>query len=1026
MSRLFALAVALCQFASGACFAAPPVSLRLDVLPALTKQACNSGACHGSPTGKGGFRLSLRGFDPELDQATLIREAFGRRANPAQPDQSLLLLKPTMQVAHGGGRKLRTSEPAYRVLRDWIAQGCRPDAEGTPTVTKLEISVVPDSSSPLGLPQGLDGFRATPNVAATSSSDEAVEPLGQAQGRFVARITSARPTVKLRVSTRATLSDGSVRDVTELTDFSSTDEQIAMIAADGLVTGKDRGETVVLARFLDQIAVVSLTFLRDVPRFRWSAPVENNVIDTLVFSKLKRLQIGPSELSSDGEFIRRATLDVTGQLPTPAETRAFLADSSASKRQQRIDELLEREAYSEFWALKVADLLQVKASKLSSAGVPKFHQWLVAGVRDNKPFDQFAVELLTARGSSYENPPAAFYRTSTDPNACSEIAAQLFLGIRIQCAKCHNHPYERWTQDNYYGLGAFFSRVRSQPSESGEDVVVWLAGSGEVTQPRTAQTIAPLLPGAGFANIAPQADRRAAFASWLVRSDNPFFAKVAVNRMWGHVMGRGLVEPVDDFRESNPASHPELLSALAAEFVKSGFNQKQMLRTILSSRVYQLSSASHEFNVRDSKYGSHALARPLSAEQLLDALCQVTDVPEKYVGLPAGTRATQLPSPDVGNDFLKVFGQPARNGVCECERADEPKLSQALQLINGELITRKLRSPGSRLSRLSDDTSARVKAAGVPTTDGLQVWLRADAAVFDARQSAAADGDAVGSWQDQSTAARHVAQTDAARQPRFVTRGIAGLPSLRFSGSSWLSNVADSAIAEGGPRTVIVLAQTGATDGGGSLVTFRRSTGGRAVFAAQHVLHQGTYYVYSDGANAAGNSAAAASTVEVIRKPFMTSFVSAGSGQKLEVQLNGRKLDITQPGAIGTDNGTIGFSVGNREDYPGFGWQGDLSEVLIYNKVLSAAEFAAVGAYLTTKYALDTSYEQRPIPRSTELAQRDREVVDDLYLAALSRVPTAAEVASALNYIAQSETRQQGIEDLFWAVLNSKEFLFQH
>ncbi len=983
MSRLILLVVALCHLAGVTCFAAPPVSLQLDVLPALTKQACNSGACHGSPTGKGGFRLSLRGFDPELDQATLIREAFGRRANRSQPDQSLLLLKPTMQVAHGGGRKLRTTDPAYRVLRDWIAQGCRPDPADMPTVTKLEISVPPTTEL-------------------------------------------RHPNWQLRLTTRATLSDGSIRDVTELTDFSTTDDQITTIAADGLVTGKDRGESVVLARFLDQIAVVSLTFLRDVPGFRWSEPVKHNVIDSLVFSKLKRLQIGPSSLCSDGEFIRRATLDVTGQLPTSAETLAFLADSSADKRQRRIDELLERDAYSEFWALKLGDLLQVKASKLSSAGVPKFHQWLVAGVRDDKPFDRFAVELLTAQGSSYENPPAAFYRTSADPNACSEIAAQLFLGVRIQCAKCHNHPYERWTQDNYYGLGAFFSRVRSQPSESGDDVVVWLAGSGEVTQPRTGQPIAPLLPVGGFASIGPKSDRRAAFASWLVRPDNPFFAKVAVNRMWGHLLGRGLVEPVDDFRESNPASHPELLDALAAEFVKSGFSQKHMLRTILKSRVYQLSSASDEFNSKDTKYFSHVLARPLSAEQLLDALCSVTDVPEKYVGLPAGTRATQLPSPDVGNDFLKVFGQPARNTACECERADEPKLSQALQLINGELITRKLRTPGSRLSRLSDDTSARVKAAGLPATAGLQVWLRADAAVFDARQSAAADGDAVASWQDQSVAARHVAQADAARQPRFVVRGIAGLPSLRFAGSSWLSNVADSAIAEGGPRTVIVVAQTGTADGGGSLVTFRRSTGGRAVFAAQHVLHQGTYYVYSDGANSAGNSSAAAATIEVIRRPFVTTFLAAGAGQKLEVQLNGRKLEINQPGSIGTDNGTLGFSVGNREDYPGFGWQGDVSEVLIYDKVLASPELAAVGSYLATKYALDTSYDQRPVPRSTELAQRDREVVSDLYLTALSRPPTSSEVASALDYIAQSETRQQGVEDLFWAVLNSKEFLFQH
>lgn len=965
--------------------AAERVSLQRDVIPVLTKQACNSGACHGSPSGKGGFRLSLRGFDAEFDQKTLLREAFGRRVNPARPEQSLLLLKPTMDVAHGGGRKLKSSDAAYQVLRDWIAQGCRPDDPAPSPITKLEVEVV------------------------GRTQDQALE--------------LRHPNWTQRLIVRAQFADGSIRDVTQLTDFLTTDDQVASVAPDGVVSGVDRGEAVVLARYLDQVAVTSLTFLKDVPGFHWSAPSEANFIDASVFAKLKRLQIAPSELCSDEEFLRRVTLDVTGQLPTIQEAKLFLADDSANKRDRVIDELLQRDTYADFWALKLADLLQVKASKLSLAGVPKFYKWLRDSVRLNRPYDQVAYELLTAQGSSYENPPAAFYRTTSDPNAASEVAAQLFLGVRIQCAKCHNHPYERWTQDNYYGLGAFFSRVRSQSSESTDDVLVWLSQAGEVAHPRTGQAAPLLLPVGGLAVIGPDEDRREAFARWLTARENPFFAKVAVNRIWGHVMGRGLVDPVDDFRDSNPASHPELLDMLAAELVRSGFDQQHILRTILKSRVYQLSSRTNEFNASDAKYFSHATARLLTAEQLLDAISQVTGNEEKFVGLPLGMRATQLPSPDAASSFLTLFGRPSRNSACECERGDDPKLPHALQMISGEIISKKLRGQGSKLGRSTDDATLRVQAAGQPPIDHLKLWLRADMAALDARQSVASDGDAVTAWHDQSGAARHVLQTDVGRQPSFRARAISNLPALHFDSEDSLTHAADAVVAENGPRTVLVVAQTGAAENGGTLLTFRR---GRPLFTVSHVLYGGTYYVYSDGVNGSGNSNLPAPAFDAIRKPFLTAFTSVAAGQKLRVIVNGKTTDVVQPGAVGPDSGVTGFTIGNREDVGGFGWQGDIAEILVYDKVLSAVELTSAGTYLATKYALETTYPQHAIPRSPELVQQDGQLIEELYLAAFTRRPSASERQAAMDYIAQSEERRQGLEDIYWALMNSKEFLFQH
>jgi len=640
-------------------------SFHYGTLVVLTKQGCNMGACHGSPSGKGGFRLSLRGYDSALDIETLVREAFNRRTNLYEPEQSLLLRKPLMEIAHGGGRRIKKTDPGYEVLRDWIAEGCQIDPPDSPTCVRLEV--------------------------------------------YPRERVLVHPARNQQVMVLAHFSDASVRDVTRLACYSSSDEAVATVDGNGLVTGEDRGESAILVRYLDQMETSSMTFLKEVPGFRWNEPTENNYVDKFVFKKLKQLQILPSDLCTDEEFVRRVYLDTIGLLPQASEAQTFLSSSDPAKRAKLIDELLARDECADFWALKWGDLLRIRNSKMTSAGVHKFNRWLVSAFRTHMPYDQFARVLLTSRGSTFANPPANYFRAAGETNDCTETTSQLFLGIRIQCAKCHNHPFERWSQDNYYGIGAFFNRVQRKAGTNPDEQVIWVARAGEVTQPRTGKQMKPWLPLSGDAEVPAEADRRTAFVDWLVRAENPFFARVEVNRIWGHLMGRGIVEPVDDFRDSNPPASAELLSALASDFVSSGYDRQHVMRLVLNSRTYQLSSRKNEFNMSDSKYFSHANTRLLAAEQLLDAICQVTDVTEKFPGLPYGTRATQLPSPDVESEFLKVFGQPARETACQCERSTDSNLSQALQMINGPLVHAKVRDPNNRLRRLA--------AAGKPNAD---------------------------------------------------------------------------------------------------------------------------------------------------------------------------------------------------------------------------------------------------------------------------------------------------------------------
>jgi hypothetical protein len=403
---------------------------------------------------------------------------------------------------------------------------------------------------------------------------------------------------------------------------------------------------------------------------------------------------------TDEEFLRRAYIDATGRLPSIEEAQRFLTDTSPNKRDLLVDALVETDDFASAWTLTLGDVLRANSKRLNATGVHKFRQWLYECVRTDMPMDQFARDLLTAKGSAYRNPAANYWRASRDPQDATETTAQLFLGIRIQCAKCHNHPFERWTQDNYYGIGAAFARIGRKPGGDTDEEVIFVAKGGEVTQPRTGKQMKPHLLLKGDVDVPAEADRREVFAEWLTSPENPFFAKASVNRIWGQLMGRGIVEPVDDFRDSNPASNATLLEKLAAEFAKNSFSRKWAVKTIMKSRTYQLSSRKNQFNQNDEIYFSHANTRLLSAEQLLDAICAVTGVPEAFPGVPSGTRAVELTEPPADNYFLKIFGQPQREMACQCERSNESNLSQALQMINGPVVHNKLRDANGRIHQM--------------------------------------------------------------------------------------------------------------------------------------------------------------------------------------------------------------------------------------------------------------------------------------------------------------------------------------
>jgi hypothetical protein len=650
------------------------VSFVRDVMPTMSKLGCNAGTCHGAQKGKNGFKLSLRGYDPLSDHQALTDDLEGRRFNRAAPETSLMLMKPAGAVPHVGGVLMQPGDPQYQLLRSWIAQGVKFDLQGARVVS---IAVHPSS---------------------------VVVPL---------------PGMKQQMAVIATYSDGTHRDVSAEAFIESSNLEVATVDKTGLVSAVRRGETALLARYEGAYDAAMLVVMGDRSGFVWKDAPQNNFIDGLVYDKLKAVRVQPSGLCTDGEFIRRVTLDLTGLPPEPAAVRAFIADPRPTKvkRDELVDKLVGSPEYVEHWTNKWADLLQVNRKFLGEPGAKALRNWIEKAVASNMPYDKFVHAVLTASGSNVDNPPAAYYKVLRDPAGAMENTTQLFLAIRFNCNKCHDHPFERWTQDQYYHLAAYFAQVgrREDPKFKGQKVGgtavegaaplvedIFDQPGGDVRHERTGQVSAPEFPYSYVGKPEAKGTRREQLAAWIISKDNPYFAKSYVNRLWSYLLGVGIIEPVDDIRAGNPPSNPQLLDRLTAEFTNSGFDTQHILKLICKSRVYQHSLETNKWNEDDTVNYAHALARRLTAEVLFDAIHKASGSASNVPGQPRGIRAAQLidSQVEVPGRFLDAFGKPPRESSCECERSTGVTLGPVLQMINGPVIADAIKDPSNRIGKL--------------------------------------------------------------------------------------------------------------------------------------------------------------------------------------------------------------------------------------------------------------------------------------------------------------------------------------
>jgi hypothetical protein len=652
------------DFANG-----PPINFANQVVPIFTKLGCNSGGCHGKASGQNGFRLSLLGFEPMLDYETLVKEGRGRRLFPASPTESLLLKKAIAKVPHGGGRKMEPGSHEYRVVARWIAAGMPLGKADDPTVGKIEIYPV---------------SRVLPRNA------------------------------KQQLVVTAHYTDGSTEDVTRWAQYQSNEIDVATVADGGRVEARDlSGQAAIMARYQGQVVVFRATVPLGLPISKTTEFAPVNFIDNLANKQWQALGIQPSESCTDAEFIRRASLDIIGSLPTAAEVKAFVADTDPAKRSKLIDRLLDRPEYASYFATKWADILRNKreGNNLLQTGTYRFYDWIRQSLLKNVPYDRFARSVLAASGTPESAPPVVWYRKLRSPDAFVDDTAQVFLGMRLQCAKCHHHPFERWGQDDYYGFAAFFARVGRKPASVAHragrmDEAIFNARAGAVSHPKTGKVMTPKGLGTEVVTVSAVEDPRQKLVDWMADPKNPYFAKALVNRYWAHFFGRGIVEPLDDLRLTNPPANPELIDALADDFVKSGFDLKHLVRTICSSRVYGLSSIPNEYNAKDKQSFARHYPKRLNAEVLLDAISQVSGVPTPFGGLPAGTRAIELPDESIASTFLDTFGRPKRDTACECERVTDASLGQSLMLLNSGDVQTKLATAGGLAEALAKDPKA--------------------------------------------------------------------------------------------------------------------------------------------------------------------------------------------------------------------------------------------------------------------------------------------------------------------------------
>jgi len=658
--RGIALACACLPLALPAAEAPRPVSFVNDVVPVLTKAGCNMGACHAKAgQGQNGFQLSLLGFEPQEDYEHLVKEGRGRRVFAASPEQSLLLMKAAARVPHGGGLRLDPTSEGYRILRAWLQQGTPNDIATAPKLVSLDVQ----------------------------PAKKTLKPKAEQQLKVTARFA-----------------DGRTRDVTPIALYEANDRAMAEATEAGRVKVLDQpGNVAVMVRYQDKAVVFNGSIPLGAPVKH--LPPAKNFIDQHVFANLKQLGIPPSPVCDDATFLRRASLDIAGRLPTTAEAEAFLASKEPAKRDQLVDALLTSPDYADFFANKWTALLKNKRDDTKDITANfAFHSWVRDSLLANKPYDRLVRELLAATGTIADNPPVAWYKRVKQPTEQLEDVAQLFLGVRMQCAQCHHHPFERWSQHDYYSMAAFFSQIGRKPTATaGEDVIFHKRGMAQTENKKTKQPVKPAGLGAPTLEIAPDDDPRLRLADWMGDKANPFFAKSLVNRYWKHFFKRGLIEPEDDIRDTNPPSNPELLDALAKHFVDSGYDLKAVVRAIAQSSAYQLSAMPNQHNAVDTQNFSRFYPRRMPAEVLLDAVDQLTGARTDFADLPPGTRAVALPdnSYNRSSPFLKVFGRPEGASVCECERASSASLAQSLHLMNAADVKAKLATSGGRAERLA-------------------------------------------------------------------------------------------------------------------------------------------------------------------------------------------------------------------------------------------------------------------------------------------------------------------------------------
>jgi hypothetical protein len=633
----------------------PKLSFVKDIVPIFTKSGCANSNCHGSVRGQAGFKLSLFGYEPDLDYDAIVKQDGGRRIDRRTPEQSLILLKPTFGMPHGGGERFKKDSLEYTAIADWIAGGATYDSAGSPRIVSLAV---------------------TP--------EEAI--LHGVGTRRQLKVTAA-------------YSDGSVEDVTRKVQYTPNDESVLEVSPAGEITTRKVGESAIMVRTLGKAVAARIAVVTAPAPAGFSEPARRNFVDDLVFSKLRRLHIAPSALSSDREFLRRVYFDTIGLPPPLAESRAFLESADPEKRTKLIEALLGRPEHAEVWATRFSDLFRVGLLDQGDKGGRLLYNWLRKAMREDLPYDRFATELLTASGNLFYNPTSNFYYI-TERSEADNIAvnvSQVFLGVRIDCARCHNHPWEKWTQDDFWGFAAFFGRMGVKDTYQGDESQILLKDRGEVIHPKTKKPAAPKYLDGPEESEGPDEDIREKLAAWMTSPRNPWFARAVVNRVWKHYMGRGLVEPVDDFRVTNPPSNPALLDALAQDFAGHGFSLRHLHRTILNSAVYQLSSLPNETNRGDAVNYSRYYPRRLMAEQLMDAIVAITGLPEKYEGHMLGTRAMAIPEGAPGR-FLRTFGRMApREKICE--RDNSPDMAQTMHLISGDTLQKKITGKGGTLDR---------------------------------------------------------------------------------------------------------------------------------------------------------------------------------------------------------------------------------------------------------------------------------------------------------------------------------------